>query len=412
MTFELDASALKADFPILQQKTPSGDALAYLDNAASTQRPNAVIDALSQVYQTSYANIHRGIHWLSEQSTENYEDAREAVRRFINAADSREIVFTSGTTAGVNLAACSWGDAFLQAGDEIVLTEMEHHSNIVPWQQLAQRVGCRVRFAPLTEQGLLDLEGLEKLLSERVKLVAFTAVSNVLGVINPVEQVVQKARRVGAVTLVDAAQAVPHQPLDVRRWNADFVVFSGHKMLGPSGIGILYGRRELLEKTPPFLGGGGMIHHVDWEGFSPAQLPAKFEAGTPPIAEAVGLAAAIEYLQKVGLEAILQHEKRLTEQTHAMLREIDGVRILGPPTAEPKCGVVSFVVEGVQANDLAMMLDEQGVAVRAGHHCAMPLHQRLGVPASLRASFYLYNTPQDVEQLGEAMRKALKILKR
>jgi cysteine desulfurase / selenocysteine lyase len=322
-----------------------------------------------------------------------------------------EIIFTSGTTASINLVARSWGDANLQPGDEVLLTVMEHHSNLVPWHQLVQRTGCRLRFLPVTDDGLLELEALDDLLGERTRLVSFAAVSNVLGTINPIKTLVQRAHDVGALVLVDAAQSVPHEPTDVQEWDADFVAFSGHKMLGPSGVGVLYGRESLLEAMPPFLGGGSMIHRVTLEGFEPADLPSKFEAGTPPIVPAVGLAVAIEYLQNIGMDAILGHERALTERAHAVLEAFDGLRILGP-LPEQKAGIVSFVVPGIQANDLAMALDEQGVAVRAGHHCAMPLHARLGIPASVRASFYFYNTLDDVERLGEAVGRALRLFRR
>ncbi len=407
----LDAPALRAEFPILQDRDDGQPPLVYLDNAATTQRPQQVIDRITTGYQQQYANVHRGIHRLSELSTDLFEQAREAVQRFIGARHSHEIIFTPGATGGINLVARSWGDSQLGPGDEILLTEMEHHSNIVPWQQLAQRTGCRLRFAPVTAEGLLDLSGWEDCLNERTRLVAVTAVSNVLGTINPVVTLVRRAHEAGAVVVIDAAQSVPHEPTDVLAWDADFVAFSGHKMLGPSGVGVLYGREELLEAMPPFLGGGSMIHRVTLDGFTPANLPSKFEAGTPPIVPAWGLAAAIEFLDRVGLPTIRAHERLLTEQTHALLNALSGVRILGP-SPDQKAGIVSFVVPGIQANDLAMALDEQGVAVRAGHHCAMPLHARLGVSASVRASFYLYNTPDDVERLGQAMDCALKLFRR
>ncbi len=407
----LDAPALRAEFPILQERGDGQPPLVYLDNAATTQRPQQVIDRITTGYQQQYANVHRGIHRLSELSTDLFEQAREAVQRFIGARHSHEIIFTPGATGSINLVARSWGDSQLGPGDEILLTEMEHHSNIVPWQQLAQRTGCSLRFAPVTAEGLLDWSGWEDCLNERTRLVAVTAVSNVLGTINPVVRLVRRAHEAGAVVLIDAAQSVPHEPTDVLAWDADFVAFSGHKMLGPSGVGVLYGREALLEAMPPFLGGGSMIHRVTLDGFTPANLPSKFEAGTPPIVPAWGLAAAIEFLDRVGLPTIRAHERLLTEQTHALLNALPGVRILGP-SPDQKAGIVSFVVPGIQANDLAMALDEQGVAVRAGHHCAMPLHARLGVSASVRASFYLYNTPDDVERLGQALDCALKLFRR
>ncbi len=407
----LDVDALRADFPILACEVYEGVPLVYLDNAATTQRPRYVIEAMTTAYERQYANVHRGIHFLSELSTDLYENARETVQRFLNARRAHEIIFTPGTTAAINLVARSWGDAKLGPGDEILLTEMEHHSNIVPWQQLAQRTGCRLRFWPITDDGQLVLEALDGLLTERTKLVSVVAVSNVLGTINPVPAVIQRAHDAGAVVLVDAAQSAPHGITDVQAWDADFVALSGHKMLGPSGIGVLYGREAILESMPPFLGGGSMIHRVTLEGFEPADLPSRFEAGTPPIVPAIGLGAAIEYLQKIGLEPIHRYEQGLTKQAYEMIGQLDGVRILGPAPSL-RGGIVSFVVEGVQANDLAMAMDEQGVAVRAGHHCAMPLHARMGVSASTRASFYFYNTPAEVEKLGESLTKALRVLRR
>ena len=407
----LDVDSLRADFPILSSEVHGGMPLVYLDNAATTQRPRQVIDAMTTAYQRQYANVHRGIHFLSELSTDLYENARESVQQFINAAHSHEVIFTPGTTASINLVARSWGDANIKSGDEILLTEMEHHSNIVPWQQLAQRTGCRLRFLPITDDGLLVPGAMDELLSERTKLVSVVAISNVLGTFNPIADIIRQSHDAGALVLVDAAQSVPHTATDVQALDADFLVFSAHKMLGPSGVGVLYGRESLLEAMPPFLGGGSMIHRVTLDGFQPADLPSKFEAGTPPIVPAFGIAAAIDYLQSVGLEAIHQHETELVSRTHEILNEIDGVRILGPDPRQ-KGGIASFVVDGVQANDLAMVVDEQGVAVRAGHHCAMPLHARLGVSASVRASFYFYNTLEEVDKLGEALNSALRLLRR
>lgn len=410
-TLPLDVQSLRSDFPILSSKVHGDKPLVYLDNAASTQRPRTVIDAMTTAYEEQYANVHRGIHWLSELSTDLYENARETVQRFINARRSHEIVFTSGTTASINLVARSWGDANVRRGDEILLTEMEHHSNLIPWQQLAQRTGCTIKFVPLTDDGLLVVDALDELLSERTKLVSVVAVSNVLGTINPLETIIRRAHDAGALVMVDAAQSVPHGVTNVQTLDTDFLAFSGHKMLGPSGIGVLYGRESLLEAMPPFLGGGSMIHRADLGGFEPADLPTKFEAGTPPIVPALGMAAAVEYLGKVGLQAIHGHEHELTCKVHEILQPFDEVRLLGPTPSE-KGGIASFVFEGVQANDLAMVLDEQGVAIRAGHHCAMPLHARMGVSASARASFYFYNTLEEVEKLGEALNAAMRIFRR
>lgn len=406
-----DLPALRADFPILQTMVRGETPLVYFDNAATTQRPQAVIDAVTNAYQQQYANVHRGIHWLSELSTSLFEEAREAVQRFLHAPRMDEIIFTSGTTASINLVARSWGDANVRAGDEILLTEMEHHSNLVPWQQLAARTGCTLRFLPVTNDGLLDLTALDELLTHRTRLVSLVTISNVLGTINPVKSIVDRAHQMGALVLVDAAQSVPHEKTDIQDLNVDFLAFSGHKLMGPSGVGVLFGRRCLLEAMPPFLGGGSMIDRVTLQGFIPAGLPEKFEAGTPPIVPAIGMAAAIEYLEAVGLDAVQAHEKALTHRLHSVLDQFDGIRILGPGL-DQKSGIVSFVVDGVQVFDLAELLDSEGVAVRAGHHCAMPLHHRMGVPASLRASFYLYNTLDEVDRFAEALESALRLLRR
>ena len=406
-----DLPALRADFPILQTMVRGETPLVYLDNAATTQRPQAVIDAVTNAYQRQYANVHRGIHWLSELSTSLFEEARASVQRFLHAPRMDEIIFTSGTTASINLVARSWGDSNVRAGDEILLTEMEHHSNLVPWQQLAARTGCTLRFLPVTNDGLLDLTALDELLTQRTRLVSLVAISNVLGTINPVKSIVDRAHQMGALVLVDAAQSVPHEKTDIQDLNVDFMAFSGHKLMGPSGIGVLYGRRCLLEAMPPFLGGGSMIDRVTLQGFTPAGLPEKFEAGTPAIVPAIGMAAAIEYLEAVGLDAVQAHEKALTHRLHSVLDQFDGIRILGPGL-DQKSGIVSFVVDGVQVFDLAELLDSEGVAVRAGHHCAMPLHHRMGVPASLRASFYLYNTLDEIDRFAEALESALRLLRR
>ncbi len=406
----LDVAALRADFPILATTIHDGVPLAYLDNGASTQHPRAVIQAMVDSYEQSYANVHRGIHWLSERSTDLFELARVRVQRFLGAAAAEEIIFTRGTTESINLVARSWGDANLRAGDEVLLTEMEHHANIVPWQQAAERTGATLRWLPISDDGLLRLDLLDEYLTPRTKLVAVTAVSNVLGTINPIVEIIARARAVGALVLVDAAQSVPHLPTDVAALGADFLAFSGHKMLGPTGIGVLYGRRELLEAMPPFLGGGGMIRRVRQDGFDPAGLPSKFEAGTPPIVEAIGLGVAIEYLQRIGLERIHEHEQRLTRAAHAALAEIEGLKFVGPKP-EHKAGIVSFTCD-VHPHDVAQVLDQRGVAVRAGHHCAMPLHKRLGIVASTRASFYLYNTLEEVDRLASALVDAQRLLAR
>lgn len=410
-TLPLDPVSLRSDFPILATKVHGEKSLVYFDNAASAQRARPVIEAMVEMDERYYANVHRGIHYLSEQATDLYEAAREKARTFVNARDSREIIFTPGTTAGINLVARSWGDANVDEGDEILVTVMEHHSNLVPWHQLAERTGCRIKAIPITDDGQLVLDDLDDLLTERTKLVAVASVSNVLGTINPIETIVAKAHAAGAVVLIDAAQSAPHMATDVRRLGADFLVFSGHKMCGPTGIGILYGREELLEAMPPFLGGGSMISTVEIDRFTPGELPAKFEAGTPPIVHAVGLGAAIDYVTGIGLEAIHDYEQMLAARAHEVLSAEGDVRILGPPP-EKKAGIVSFVVDGIQTMDLAQVLDRHGVAIRAGHHCTMPLHKRLGIPASDRASFYFYNTLDEVDRLGEALAAARKFFRR
>jgi cysteine desulfurase/selenocysteine lyase len=408
---KLNVDALRADFPILGQMVHGDRPLSFLDNAASTQRPQQVIDAMSRVYEQDYANVHRGIHVLSERSTDLYEQARETVRQFVGARSVEEILFTSGTTASINLVARSWGDANLTAGDEILLTEMEHHSNLVPWQQLAERTGAVLRHIPITDDGHLELDSLDELLTERTKLLAVASVSNVLGTVNPIAELAQRAHAVGALVLVDAAQSVPHQVTDVETLGVDFLAFSGHKMLGPSGVGVLYGRRELLEAMPPFLGGGSMIDEVFLDRFTPAELPNKFEAGTPPIVPVIGLAAAIDYLSGVALSAITAHESMLTNHAFDVLGAIDGLTILGP-TADQRTGIVTFVLNGIHAHDVAQVVDRHGVAVRAGHHCTQPLHERLGHAATTRASFYLYNTREEIDRLGDAIRAVQKLFRR
>ena len=403
---KLNPSELRRDFPILDQRIHRDRPLIYFDNGASTQRPQTVIDAMNDCYERTYANVHRGIHWLSEQASAQYEQARMAVQRFINAPHNNEVIFSSGTTASINLVAHAWGNQNLKADDEILLTIFEHHSNIVPWQQLAARTGAKVRFVSIDEQGNLDLEDFRRQLNSKTKMVAFAAVSNVLGAIQPVGELVKLSHDAGARVLVDAAQSVPHQSTDVQALDADFVVFSGHKMLGPSGVGILWGKQDILESMPPFLGGGSMIDQVTIDGFTPGELPARFEAGTPPIVEAIGLAAAIEYLNSINIEAIGQHEHQLVVAACEAMSEIEGLKILGP-RVDQRAGLVSFVIDGVSPQDISILLDQQGVAIRAGHHCAMPLHQSLDIRASCRASFYLYNTLEEVAYFGEALKKVV-----
>jgi len=401
----LDPEQLRGDFPILEREVHDGLPLVYLDNAASTQRPRQVTAAIRSIDETCYANVHRGIHLFSEQTTEAYEQSREAVAGLIDAQQSSEILFTSGTTAGINLVARSWGDAELSAGDEILLTVMEHHSNIVPWQQLAERTGARIRWVDIDDQGRLEMDSLRDQLNERTRLLAVTAVSNVLGTISPLKEIVELAHQHGALVLVDGAQAVPHMRVSVDQLGVDFLAFSGHKMLGPTGVGVLYVKASILEQMPAFQGGGGMIHRVTQDGFEAAGVPARFEAGTPPISQVLGLSAAIEYLQEIGLEAIHQHEQKLAEAARQQLGAIEKLQLLGPGSTE-SAGVVGFLVEGIHPHDLAQALDSQGVAIRAGHHCAMPLHDRLGLAASCRASFYLYNTLAEVEILATAVERA------
>ena len=405
-----DPHRYRSDFPILGTQVRGDTPLVYLDNAASTQRPRQVIQSLVDMYENKYANVHRGVHWLSDQSTELYEEARGNVQAFIHAAQRHEVIFTSGTTSAINLVAHGWGDRYIHEGDEILLTVMEHHSNIVPWQQLAQRRGCVIQYVPLADDGRLELDRLNQLITDKTRLVAVTAVSNVLGTINPLAGIIEASHAAGALVLIDAAQSVPHGAVNVQHWGADFVAFSGHKMLGPTGIGVLYGREQLLDQMDPFLGGGSMIRRVKLDGFESAELPAKFEAGTPPIVSAVGLGAAIDYLQQIGMSAIRQHEQRLVQHAHEVLERVGGVKILGPGV-ESKTGIVSFVVEGVHGHDVAQLCDRHGIAIRAGHHCAMPLHKRLGITASSRASFYFYNTLEEVDLLGEALVDAKRVMR-
>jgi cysteine desulfurase/selenocysteine lyase len=398
----LDADRLRADFPILAQEI-HGKPLVYLDNGASTQKPNAVIDALGDFYARDYANIHRGVHTLSERATAAFEGARERVRRFLNAADRHEIVFTRGTTEAINLVAASFGGQRIGAGDEIILTGMEHHSNIVPWQLLAERVGAVIRVVPLHDDGSLDLDSYAALFGPRTRLVAVVHVSNALGTVNPVAGMIATAHAHGVPVLVDGAQAVAHARVDVQALDCDFYAFSAHKIYGPSGIGALYARRELLEAMPPWQGGGDMIRTVSFEGSTWADPPYRFEAGTPHIAGAVGLAAALDYVDGVGLDAIAAHEHDLLVYGTAALEQIPGLRLIG--TAADKAAILSFVIDGVHAHDIGTVLDFDGVAVRAGHHCAMPVMTRYGVPATARASLGLYNTRADLDALVRGLHR-------
>ena len=392
----LDVERLREDFPILAQRV-RGKPLVYLDNAATSQKPRAVIDAVSRFYGSENANIHRGVHYLSERATVAYDGVRERVARFLNAASPREIVFTRGTTEGINLVAQSWGRSTLKAGDEILITGMEHHSNIVPWQLVAAQTGATVRAVPITDTGELDLKAFDRLLTDRTRLLAVVHLSNALGTINPVRWMISHARERGIVTLVDGAQSAPHLPVDVQALDCDFYAFSGHKIFGPTGIGALYGRASLLEAMPPWQGGGDMIETVTLEQSTWAPPPARFEAGTPPIAQVIGLGAALEYVEAVGRPAIGAWEEELLAYATERVGELDGVRIIG--TAREKASVLSFVVEGVHPHDVGAVLDDEGVAIRTGHHCAQPVMHRFGVPATVRASFAFYNTRAEVDAL-------------
>jgi cysteine desulfurase/selenocysteine lyase len=402
-----DVDAVRRDFPILGRPLPNGQALTYLDNGATSQKPVAVIEKLREVYETYNANVHRGIHQLGDRVTVELEAAREKIQRFVNAAEPEEVLFTSGTTMSINLVAHAWGRKFLKPGDEIVLNVMEHHANLVPWQQVSKATGARLRFLPLTGDGRLDATQFDQFISRQTKLVAVTAMSNVLGTINPIGELAKRAHDAGAIILVDGAQSVPHQETDVRNPEIDFLAFSGHKIYGPTGIGVLYGRRTLLEAMDPFLCGGNMINEVFLESSTWGELPAKFEAGTIPIAEAIGLGAAIEYVQSLGFPAIHQQEHRLIDKALRLLPEIPGVRVFGP-ASEHRGSIVSFTVDRVHPHDLAELLDSKGVAVRAGHHCTMPLHEWLDVPATARASFAFYNTESEVDTLVDAIHYARK----
>jgi cysteine desulfurase/selenocysteine lyase len=400
-----DVERVRAEFPILNQEV-NGHPLVYLDNAASTQKPRPVIDAIARHYLRDNANVHRGLHELSNRSTEAYEDARVRVTRFFGIADAAELIWTRGTTEALNLVAWAWGTANLRAGDEILLTVLEHHSNLVPWQLLAGRTGARLRFLDIDAEGRLDLSALDDLLTERTRLVSVGHVSNALGTVNPVREIAERARATGAMVVVDGAQSAPHLPVDVPDLGCDFYAFSGHKMCGPTGIGGLWGRRDVLEAMPPFLGGGDMIDVVELEGSTWAPLPNKFEAGTPHVAGAVGMGAAVDFLAGVGREAILAHERALLAYALERMAEVPDLRVYGPRDLAERSGVVSFTLADVHPHDLATILDAQGVAIRAGHHCAQPLMRRLGVSSTARASFYLYNTPADVDRLIDGLHHA------
>jgi cysteine desulfurase / selenocysteine lyase len=399
---------IRDDFPILKREVHPGVPLIYLDSAATSQKPLPVIEVMSQYYRDYNANIHRGIHALAEEATAAYENARQRIAAFVRAPSPEELIFTRNTTESINLVANTWGRKYLQADDMILLTMMEHHSNLVPWQLLADQLDLRLEFIPVTSQGLLDLDEYQRLLKLGPKLVSITHMSNVLGTINPLEEILPAAKEAGAVTLVDGAQSVPHFPVNLSQLQADFYAFSAHKMLGPTGIGALYGRRELLEDMPPFLGGGEMIKRVELRKFTPNDLPHKFEAGTPAIAEAIGFGAAVDYLTQIGMDEIEKHEKKITGYALEKLSLIQDLEILGPGIEE-RGGVISFFIQDIHAHDVAQILDSVGIAVRAGHHCAQPLHDHYNLSATSRASFYLYNTEDEVDRLVEGIAKVKSI---
>lgn len=403
-----DVERIRSDFPVLAREVRPGVPLVYLDSAATSQKPRQVIEAVSQFYELHNANIHRGIHRLAEEATEAYEKARANVASFIGARTADEIVFTRNATESINLVAQTWGRQNLKPGSRILLTVMEHHSNLVPWYMLAEERGVQIEYVDVTDDGLLDLEDFDRKLEAGPGLVAFTHMSNVLGTINPVEELTRRAHQTGAVVLIDAAQSVPHMPVDVQAIGADFLAFSGHKMCGPTGVGVLHARKELLESMPPFMGGGEMIKRVGFGTFTPNDVPHKFEAGTPAIAEAVGLGAAVDYLREVGMPSIRLHEQRLTDYLMERLEEVPGVTVVGPK-ASNRGGVAAFSFDGLHPHDVAQVLDDQGIAVRAGHHCAMPLHEKCGLNATTRASLYLYSRPEEVDALVEGLYKVKQV---
>lgn len=399
----LDVERIRADFPVLN-RTVRGKPLVYLDSAASSQKPVAVLDTMDRYYRETHANVHRGVHTLSEEATALYEGARAKVSRFIGACCPKEVIWVRNATEAINLVAYSWGRSKLNRGDRILLTEMEHHANLVPWQILAQEKGIELDFVPIADNGTLILDNLKQLLTPRTKLLAFSAASNVLGTINPVKELTAAAHRVGALVLLDACQAVPHAPINVQELDIDFMAFSGHKMLGPTGIGALWGRREILNTMPPFLGGGDMIREVHLRESRWNELPWKFEAGTPSIAEAIGLGAAVDYLDDLGMANVHAEEQALTAYAMERIAEVEGVKIMGP-AAGKRGALVSFILGDVHPHDIAAALDSLGIAIRAGHHCAQPLHERYGIPATARASFYVYNTRAEVDTLVAGLRK-------
>jgi cysteine desulfurase/selenocysteine lyase len=403
-----DVNLIREDFPILKRMVHPGVQLIYLDSTASSQKPEVVIEAMNNYNSRSNANIHRGVHTLAEEATAMYENSRKKIASFINARSTREIVFTRNASESINLVAQTWGRTNLKKEDLVILTEMEHHSNLVPWQMLASEKQLRLEFIPVTSEGLLDQEIYRSLLEQKPAFVAFTHMSNVLGTINPARDMIALAHQAGAVTLIDGAQSVPHFSVDIQDLDADFLAFSAHKMIGPTGIGVLYGKEKLLDAMPPFLGGGDMIKKVYLRSFTPNELPHKFEAGTPAIAEAIGFGAAVDYLNGVGMDNIADHEFEITSYALERLKEIQGLQVIGP-RAELKGGVISFSMGNIHPHDVAQILDGDGIAVRAGHHCAMPLHDKYNLPATTRASFYLYNTLEEVDKLILSLHKVKKV---
>lgn len=402
-------AAIRNDFPILHQEV-KGLPLAFLDSAASSQRPRQVIKRIGQYYECCHANVHRGVYKLSEEATAAYENARHKVAKFLGTTNADEIVFTRNATESINLVAYAWGTANVKAGDRILLTMMEHHSNIVPWQMLAERVGATIDYIRIDGEGRLVLEDLDTLLTERTKIVSVVEQSNVLGTINPIRTIADRAHAVGALMLVDGAQSVPHMPVDVQALGADFLVFSGHKMCGPTGAGGLWGRYDILDAMPPFLGGGSMIELVGLDKTTYAEIPVRFEAGTPAIAEVIALGEAIDYLSAIGMDTIASLEHELTSYALERFKEVEGLTLHGPPTLQGRGGILSFSLENVHPHDIASILDNEGIAVRAGHHCTQPLHRILDVPATTRASFYIYNIPEEVDRLVAGLQKAKRLL--
>jgi cysteine desulfurase/selenocysteine lyase len=398
----LNVEQIRLDFPILKREVHPGVPLIYLDSTATSQKPTQVIQAMDDYYQSYNSNVHRGVHTLAEEATAAYESARQRVAEFIHAPSAREVVFTRNTTEAINLIAFTWGRTKLQEDDLVILTEMEHHSNLVPWQLLAAEKGIRLEFIPITTDGLLELNEYRKLLEQMPKLVSFAHMSNVLGTINPAKEIVQLAHQVGAITIIDGAQSVPHFPVDVQDLDVDFLAFSAHKICGPTGLGVLFGKSNLLNEMPPFLGGGEMIKRVLLRSFTTNEVPHKFEAGTPAIAETIGLHAALDYIDQIGMDKIAAHEQEMISYALERLGEVPEVHVIGP-AAKYKGGVAAFTFNGIHPHDVAQVLDRTGIAVRAGHHCAMPLHEKYNIPATTRASFYLYNTMDEVDRLIEGL---------